>query len=102
MQEDSLCEGRQGRREIPNLFHIPLDTVREVSSFLRKTSGAFPTLESSLSQGAVVQANCWSKFPRHTPEPDPKGEGRRKLGRARIWVPKWLSTFILNGCREEA
>lgn len=49
MQEDALYEGRQGRREIPNLFHIPVDTVREVSSFLRKTSGAFPTLESRAS-----------------------------------------------------
>ena len=39
--EDALLEELQGRREIPNLFHIPLDTRREASCFLRKASGAF-------------------------------------------------------------
>lgn len=52
MQEDALLEGLQGQRETPNLFHIPLDTVKEVSSFLRKASGAFPMLESRASHGS--------------------------------------------------
>lgn len=56
MQEDALCEGRQGRWEIPHLFHVPLDTVREAGRFLRKTSGAFPTLESRASPREL-----WSK-----------------------------------------
>ena len=58
MPEDALFEELQGQREIPNLFHIPLDTRREASCFLRKASGLSDLRKQSLSQGAVSHANC--------------------------------------------
>ena len=59
MQGDSLLEGLQGPRETPNLFHIPLDTVREVKQFPEEGLMSFSNVrKQSLSQGAVVQANC--------------------------------------------
>lgn len=77
-------------KEIPNLFRISLETVKEVSSFLRKASGAFPRLESrashrELKSQPIVPAGSLP----NTPEPETDGEGKRKLGRA--------GTGYLNG-----
>lgn len=68
----------------PKLVSHPFGHCEGSKQFPEKDLRSFSNVrKQSLSQGAVVQANCWSKFPLRTPEPETDGEGRRKLREGR-------------------